>query len=530
MRNEFRTDALQTTIEQGRWQGEIEHITKTDKKITVASRWTLVQNQFSQPKSILVVNSDITDKKQLEKQFYHAQRLESLGTLASGIAHDFNNILTPIFGVIQLLPPKFPNLDKQTQNLLTILSSSAIRGADLIQRILLFSRATEGQYIILQLGYVLLELIGIAKQTFPKSITISAQIPTRELWTILADATQIHQVFMNLMINARDAMSSGGNLTISAENHQLDEYDALMNLEAKAGSYVVIKVADTGIGIPPELLERIFDPFFTTKEVGKGTGLGLSTVMGIVKNHGGFVNVSSELGKGTQFEVFFPAIEGEVSIATLEEAMPIGKGELILIVDDEVSIQEVTKLSLENYNYRTMIASDGMEALSLYAQNQQEISVVLIDMMMPNLDGITAIRTLQKMNPQVKIIATSGLLTNSQLALEADIKTFLLKPYTTGQLLQTLTEILGDKPQIKQTASETPFSDTNVLREALATMSPDWLKQMYQAAYCVDADVILELIEQMPSSEVALTDALKDLVNNFNTDLILKLTHSLIVE
>ncbi len=370
------------------------------------------------------------------------QRLESIGTLASGIAHDFNNILTPIFGVSQMLHLTLPNIDAKTKRLLNLLSSSTEQAVNLVKQILFFSRSTEGQCVMLQLGYLLREVINITKQTFPKFIKISAQIPTAELWTISADATQMHQVFMNLMINARDAMPDGGNLSISAENRQLDEYYAMLNLEAKAGAYVVVTVTDTGIGISSELLNRIFDPFFTTKEVGKGTGLGLSTVMGIVKNHGGFIKVSSELGKGTQFEVFFPAIDGEVSIITLEEEMPIGNGELVLIVDDEVSIQEITKTALENYNYKTLIAGDGIEAIALYAKHQHEINVVLMDIMMPNLDGLTAIRTLQKINPLIKIIAMSGLPANRERALEADVKTFLLKPYTILQLLQMLTEVI----------------------------------------------------------------------------------------
>ncbi|BAQ66656.1 hybrid sensor histidine kinase/response regulator [Geminocystis sp. NIES-3709] len=470
--------------------------------------------------------TDITEKKQLEKQFYHAQRLESLGTLASGIAHDFNNILTPILGVSQLLPLTFPNLDEKGQRLLNLLSGSAKRGVDLVKQILLFSRATEGQCVALQLGYVLLELIGIAQQTFPKSINISAEIPTRELWTILADATQMHQVFMNLMINARDAMSEGGNLTIIAENYELNEHDANLNLEAKAGSYVVVTIEDTGMGIPSDLLERIFDPFFTTKDVGKGTGLGLSTVTGLVKNHDGFVKVYSELGKGAKFQVFLPAIEGEVSLTISEEILQKGNGELILIVDDETSIQEVTKISLENYNYKTIVANDGIEAISFYEKHQQEISVILMDMMMPNLDGITAIRSLKKINPQVKIIASSGLIANRELALEANVSTFLSKPYTVKQLLQTLTEIIGGKLEnIHQTSlkSETHFSDPEILKEALRNMPPEWLKQMYDATYCVDADVMLELIAQIPPEKITLANALKDLVDDFNTDIIMNL-------
>ncbi|MEG4489968.1 PAS domain S-box protein [Microcoleus sp. D3_18_C4] len=524
------TELIQITTEQGSWQGEIDQITKTGKNIIVESRKTLIHNLFCQSIAILVVNSDITENKQLEKQFYHAQRLESLGTLASGISHDFNNILTPILGASQLLPLKITKMNEPTERLLKLLSGSAKRGVELVKQILLFSRATDGESVILQLGYLLLEVIGIAQHTFPKSITISTQVPAMELWTISGDATQLHQVFMNLMINARDAMPSGGSLTISAENRPLDEDDALINLEAKAGCYVAVTVADTGIGIPPELLNQIFDPFFTTKEVGKGTGLGLSTVRGIVKNHGGFVKVYSELGKGTEFQVFLPAIEGEVSLTTVEQAMPRGKGELILIVDDEASIREIAQTSLENYNYRTILASDGLEALAVYRENQQEISVVLMDMMMPNLDGVSAMRALQEINPRVKIIATSGLVANRKLALDANVKTFLVKPYTIAQLLQMLTEILPPDenkanripPLTSQESSSLPR--VKLSRDDLAMMPAEWLQQMYDAAYYCDGDLLVQLIEQIPSSQVAIANALKDLTLSFKMDIIMELT------
>ena len=521
--------SLVENIQAGR-SGIIEYrFLHSDRQIrwllsNYVAEWNSEQNAWMG----IEIITDITEKKKLEQQFYHAQRLESLGTLASGISHDFNNILTPILGVTQLLTLKFPNLDVKVKRLLTILASSARRGADLVKQILLFSRATDGEYLILQLGYILLELIGISKQTFPKSITISADISTRKLWTILADGTQMHQVFMNLMINARDAMPDGGTLTISAENRQLDEHDALINLEAKAGSYVVVTLADQGIGIAPELLNKIFDPFFTTKEVGKGTGLGLSTVIGIVKNHGGFVKVYSELGKGSEFKIFLPAIQGEVSVIPIEKSMPSGNGELILIVDDDASIREVTKISLENYNYRAMLASDGIGAIALYGKYQAEISVVLMDMMMPNLDGATTISTLQSLNPLIKIIATSGLFENKKLAFDAGAKTFLLKPYTTRQLLQLLMELLSPDQELSEEippilSQESPME---LSKETLAIMPPQWLQQMHQAAYYCDQDLLLELITQITSSEEAIAKVLQDLILNFKMDMIMELTEA----
>lgn len=485
---------------------------------------------------ILIFVEDITKTKKLEQQFYHAQRLESIGALASGIAHDFNNILTPILGVTQLLPLKMPNLDESVVNLLTILSNSARRGSELVKQILLFSRNTEGEYAILHLDALLLELIAVPRQTFPKSIAIATEIPTQTLWNISADATQIHQVFMNLMINARDAMPDGGALIIGAENLQLEEDNALMSLAPKAGEYVVVTVTDTGIGIPAELLDRIFDPFFTTKEVGKGTGLGLSTVIGIVKHHGGFITVESEVGKGATFKVFLPAIAGAVSQSSIEASSPRGNGELILIVDDESSIRQVIKTALESYNYRTILASDGIGAIALYGKHQEEISAVIMDIMMPNLDGVTTMHTLQNLNSLVKVIATSGLIDNRKLALEAKATTFLLKPFSIKQLLQTLAEILSpyQSGQSQQSQSDrilsiainpSPPTQVELSKEAIAMMMPaEWLQQMHDAAYFCDAEVILELITQIPSSQQAIATALKDLVLDFKTDSIMELT------
>lgn len=436
--------SLKTTVEQGSWQGELEKTTKTGRKIIVASRWTLVHNQFGKSQSILAVNTDITEKKQLEQQFYRAQRLESVGTLASGIAHDLNNVFAPIVMIAQLLPSRCKNVDARTQELFKTLENSSKRGADLVKQILTFARGTEGKRILLQPGHLLKELVKVIKQTFPKSIEIVNNIPTNTLWMVQADPTQLDQVFMNLAVNARDAIPNGGKLTITAENRIIDETYARMHLEAHPGDYIVVTVSDTGTGIPPEILERIFDPFFTTKEVGKGTGLGLSTALGIIKNHDGFVQVSTQLGKGTQFQVFLPRGEGTATEAIIETEFPRGNGELILVVDDEAIVQQTIQDTLENYHYKTLVAEDGIEAIALYVQYEQEISVVLLDMLMPNMDGLTAIRTLRSLNPKVKIIATSGLPANAQKAIASGANQFLSKPYTATDLLHNLSAVIGE--------------------------------------------------------------------------------------
>ncbi len=436
-------EALKKVTENNSWQGELCQVTKEGKEIIVASRWTLVRDKAGNPESILTVDTDITEKKQLEAQFLRAQRLDSLGTLASGVAHDLNNILTPILGVAQLLPIKVNNLDGNSMQMLETLENSAKRGANLVKQILSFARGQETKRTLVQIKHLLKDIEQFVKETFPKSIHIEKDIP-QDLWIVSADPTQLHQVLINLIVNARDAMPNGGTLSISAQNISIDENYTKMNIEAKVGSYVVVTITDTGVGIPPENIDRIFDPFFTTKEVGKGTGLGLSTVLGIVKNHDGFLEISSKVEKGSEFKVYLPSREGIVSQITQNAELLPASGELILLVDDEVSICEIIKTTLETYNFRVLTAQDGIEGISLYAIHKKEISVVLIDMMMPLMDGKTAIRTIQKMNSQAKIIGMSGLASMENLTqnVETPVQRFLAKPFTAQELLNSLTSVL----------------------------------------------------------------------------------------
>lgn len=304
-------EALTTMMKNGSWEGELQQITKYGKEITVESRWTLVREFDRKTQSILIVNTDITQKKQLEAQFLRAQRLESIGTLASGIAHDLNNVLAPILMTAQLLESQLQ--DERSQRLLPILISNAKRGANLVKQVLSFTRGMEGDRTLLQLKHLIREIQQIIKETFPKSIEVSTQI-SANLWTVFGDPTQLHQVLMNLCVNARDAMPGGGKLKITAENFLIDANYAKMHIDARVGAYVAIAVTDTGSGIAPEIVDRIFEPFFTTKELGKGTGLGLSTVLGIIKSHSGFISVYSELGKGSEFKVFLPAQQSPLSL------------------------------------------------------------------------------------------------------------------------------------------------------------------------------------------------------------------------
>jgi two-component system, cell cycle sensor histidine kinase and response regulator CckA len=423
-------ESWQHTVSQRKsWVSEHRLLTPSDE-----IRWvrTLVNPMHSSEGQFLGyvgTVENITEKKSLEAQFLRTQRLESLGTLASGIAHDLNNILTPIIGIVQLLPIKITNLDPQTQRLLKILNENTHRGADLVKQILSFTLGVEGKPTTTQVSHLLREIHNISRQTFPKTIELSTEF-SPDLWLIPADATLLHQVFMNLCVNARDAMPKGGTLSMTAENIVIDENYTRMNLEAQVGSYVSVTVTDTGIGIAPKTLDRIFDPFFTTKEIGKG----------IVKSHRGFIQVESEVGKGSQFKVYLPATDAK-EIEPIANAAPLkGKGELILVVDDEVAVQEVTKVTLEVHGYRAMTASDGIEAIALYAEHTHDISVVVLDMMMPFLDADTTVRTLTKLNPQVQIIAMSGLVTyESAMETTGDkIQAFLPKPFTAQELLSLL--------------------------------------------------------------------------------------------
>lgn len=419
--------------------------TKDGKEIVVQSSWTLVRGSQGESKSILMINTDISEKKQLELNFLRAQRIESIGTLAGGVAHDLNNVLTPIMLAVETLLAK--PVDERTHDLLTMIESNAKRGADMANRVLTFARGAEGAHAILDPRRLIKEVEKIVHGTFPPSIQLQIKL-SRGLWQILGNTTQLHQVLLNLCVNARDAMPGGGILKIGTENTTLDENYTRMRPGTEPGRYVVITVSDTGSGIPPDVLERVFEPFFTTKEIGKGTGLGLATVSGIVKGHKGFITVSSEIGKGTAFRVYLPAAQPDETSKDEERPTLLpGNGELVLIVDDEASIREMTQSTLEAHGYRALCASDGTEALSAYAMHGEDIKVVLTDMMMPYMDGAAMIRALNKMNPRITIIASSGMTENREAvaSISSRVRAFIAKPYTAEKLLTTLHEVLRHK-------------------------------------------------------------------------------------
>jgi signal transduction histidine kinase/ActR/RegA family two-component response regulator len=396
-----------------------------------------------QVKGAVVVHVDITVQRQAEAQFFRAQRLESLGTLAGGIAHELNNVLAPMLLAVEALQAKAT--DPEDREFLELLEQSAQRGAAIVRQVLSFARGVEGRRAQIHPRELLHELEKILSTTL-KQIQIHLRVG-RDTWPLVGDATQLQQALLNLCVNARDAMPAGGTLTLSAQNVMVDEAHAAMHPDAKPGPYVLCQVIDTGTGITPGVREKIFEPFFTTKEKGKGTGLGLSTTAAIVKSHGGFISVCSEIGKGTSFSLYFPA-RGE-AVAEPDPAhestdLSTVNGELVLVVDDEAAIRKSTKRALQAAGYRVLLAADGSEALALYVQHQPDIAVVVTDLMMPILDGIATMRALRRLNAQARIIATTSLATKAQTiaAVEAGADDFLAKPYTARTLLLTLQRVL----------------------------------------------------------------------------------------
>ena len=439
-------DTMTRLLAQGEWTGELVQRRKGGGPLTIEGRWTLVRDEAGRPRAVLAINTDITERKKLEQQFLRAQRLESIGTLAGGIAHDLNNLLAPITMGVDLL--KLFDPPPRSLPVIENIERSARRGTELVKQVLSFARGVEGARVALQVRHILNEVESIAVNTFPKNITVETRLP-RDLWPVLADPTQLNQVVMNLCVNARDAMPDGGRLELVAGNTELDAQYAAMNRGMVPGRYVLIQVTDTGTGMPREIIDRIFEPFFTTKELGKGTGLGLSTVLGIVRSHGGFVNVYSEVGRGSTFKVYLPAQAADAGTAAdghVGEALPRGNGELILVVDDETSILDITKQTLLAFGYRVLTAGDGAQAISLYALQRDEVALVLTDMMMPVMDGTALIRALQRINPKVRVIAASGLRGNQDVAhaTSAGVKHFLPKPYSADMLLQLINQVLHD--------------------------------------------------------------------------------------
>jgi len=443
--------AMAQVLETGTWTGHFSVKTMDDRLIEVESRWTLLRDAQGRPQKILSMSHDITHQKKMEAQLLRAERLQTIGTLASGVAHDLNNIFAPFLIGLPMLHEEIRN--RETRELLDLMESSIRRGADIVRQLLLFGRGAETKRQPVNLARPLGDVAKIIRETFPKDINLRVACP-EDLWLVLGDPTQIYQIVLNFAVNARDAMPHGGTLSFAAENVQCDERVRTLAARATPGRYVVLSVRDNGVGMAPEVLERIFEPFYTTKEIGKGTGLGLSVAIGVVENHGGFIHAQSTPGTGAEFRIHLPALP-DTAEAAVEKGngtnRPQGHNEVVLLVDDEPAILKVAGKILERNGYHPLVASNGAEAVSVFRQNERQIRLVITDYSMPGMNGFTLAETLKGIKADVQVIIASGLgdALDEEKMRQSGIQTVLNKPYDTGKLLNTLAEFFhADCPEI----------------------------------------------------------------------------------
>jgi PAS domain S-box-containing protein len=429
---------MKTAVAQkGEWTGELQESTRDGKALTVHCRATLIRNPNGQAKSLLIINSDITERKQLEEQFLRSQRLESLGVLVSGIAHDLNNALAPILIGVDVL-----RQSPDKEEIIKTIEVSAKRGAEMVKQVLAFARGNDTNKTVIHVESLVKEMGRIVNDTFPKNIRCQVMVGG-DVWTVMGIATPLFQVLLNLCVNARDAMPDGGSLTLTAENVLVNAEMATHHPDARVGDYVCISVSDTGQGIAPEQMENIFRPFFTTKDPGKGTGLGLSTSLNIIKNHGGFLVVNSQVGNGTEFKFHLPAFMERSSATPANDALPMGNGERVLIVDDEAIVLVIARTALENYGYRVLTATNGLEAISCLNEKPQGIDLVITDWIMPLMGGLATATAMRRIKPDIKIIAAAG--SEKETGDAADrlkVEAFIAKPFTVEKLLKTVQSVL----------------------------------------------------------------------------------------
>jgi len=425
----------------GVWTGVLHQHTKAGVDLAVQSCWTPLRDERDTLYAILIINGHVSDTQRLEAKIVRLQRLEGLGFLVSGIAHDLNNVLSPMMVALQGLRDEVQS--PRGVRKLDLLDASATRAASLVRQVLAFAKGTEDERMLVQPARVLHEIQKMLAESLPKTIEFEAE-SAPELWNIRVDPTQLHQVLLNLCLNARDAIGGKGKIRIRVTNMMLDSSFVSMRPHARPGPFVVFSVSDTGSGIAPELLERIFDPFFTTKLPSQGTGLGLSTVAAIARSNEGFVEVESAPGVGSTFRVYFPGRPSSPVFA-VEPMLPrvLGHGETILFVDDEEAVREILREALEHAGYTVLTAADGAEAVAMYARQSDHPAAVVLDMHLPVMDGVTTLHALSRIDPRVKVVATSGLGENESLAKQAGALAFVPKPFTIDNLLVALQQAIG---------------------------------------------------------------------------------------
>ncbi len=445
---------LQTLRAKGEWIGEWRQRTRSGTPIVTACRGVLMSGPAGEAHSMLLTASDVTEAKQVEEQLFRAQRLESLGSLASGVAHDLNNVFTPIMMATEML--RELKLQQHEQEMVQLLGDSARRGADIVRQLLLFGRGGDTIRGDVDVAMVMGDLSRMMRETFPKNLALAVHSPAG-LWPVRGDQTQLHQVLLNLCVNARDAMPQGGRLTVSAENIHVNEGLASRQLKARPGPHVLLRVVDSGVGIAPEVIDKIFDPFFTTKPLGQGTGLGLATTLGIVRSHGGFITLRTTPGSGSDFGVYLPAVE----VITKPPVEPFarqdrrGQGELVLVLDDEANIRLLLRRALRDHGYEVVTAEDGPEAIALVGARGAEFRLVITDIMMPKMDGFQTVKAIRRMQPNLPVVAVSGV-----GGFRAEFDQFpppkvhlVAKPFTIDEILTVAREALDEAAAQKPAGS-----------------------------------------------------------------------------
>ncbi|HXT10803.1 MAG TPA: response regulator [Candidatus Angelobacter sp.] len=435
--------AIKILNERGEWSGELQENTKDRGPVTIEARVTLIRDAQRRPKSLLIINTDVTERKQMEEQFLRAQRLESLGALISGIAHDLNNALSPVMMGIDIL--RTNPQPEEARPIFDMVEASTRRGAEMVKQVLTFARGADTGKSTVRLDRLVKEMGKMVTEVFPKNIKCQVNV-SPGTWPVSGLATQLHQVLMNLCVNARDAMSQGGTLKLSVKNAQLKSSDVSRYPEAVPGDYVCVSVEDSGTGISPEQIAKLFQPFFTTKGPGKGTGLGLSTSRNIIKSHGGFIALDSQLGRGTEFVFYLPAANASEGQEAPPRApvLPAGSGEHVLVVDDEEAVLAITKSTLENFGYVPVTASSGPEAVACFADKRDTIKLVITDIAMPFMDGLATTMALRKIKSDIPIIITSGLdrEKDEDTSHRVKVAAFLQKPFTAETLLTQVHNVL----------------------------------------------------------------------------------------
>jgi two-component system, cell cycle sensor histidine kinase and response regulator CckA len=436
--------AMDAVLRDGAWNGEVAHVTADGRDLVIEARWTLLRDADGAPRSILVTDTDVTERRRMEQHLIRSQRIESIGTLAGGIAHDLNNVLAPILLAIELLSDA--ETDPRKLEMLHTIEGSAHRGAAMVRQVLAFARGVDGDRVALDVADLTSDVLRIAAETFPRNIRFVTDFPPH-LSAVRGDETQLHQVLMNLLVNARDAMPAGGTIRCSARDQEI-RGGASDQLDIEPGHYVVLQVEDEGHGMPPEVADRVFEPFFTTKRQGEGTGLGLPTSLAIVRSHGGHVRLQSAPDRGSTFQVYLPApsTPGRANRTPPEVLAPRGNGELVLVVDDEPPIRTIMQHTLEHAGYRVVTADDGAEAVVVFRERHEEIALVITDLMMPRMAGPAAIEEIRRIDPDVRIIAASGISESPPPgAIAGGAEHLLAKPFTAEQLLSAAADALSER-------------------------------------------------------------------------------------